>query len=153
MSNDMEHEIRRCTAYVVGRNCYFAGLAIIMMALSFADKPAYALDIAGILNFVMTAILLLLAVNAAGWDYRRSETYALLSERGIQAPPTIAAMTFAKARRDTCLHFARYAAAAASLFLAMGLLWAFIHPSDDPMNSGGLLDVPHVMQQPPVQAN
>ena len=149
----MEQEICRCTTYVMGRNCRFAGLAIITMTLGFADKPAYALDIAGILNFMMATILLLLAVNAAGWDYRRSEIYALLSQRGIQPPPATAALVFVKARRDACLHFARYAAAAASLFLAMGLLWAFTHPSEDPLNGGALLEMSHMVQQDPAQPN
>jgi hypothetical protein len=125
----MEDEIRRCTTYVIGRNCSFAGLAIVLVAVARADDPALALDMAGILNLVMMAILLLVAVNASGRDYRRTEVWALLKARGTTLPPTAAHKLISTVRRETCVHFARYATVAAAVFLAMGTLWAMGHPA------------------------
>jgi hypothetical protein len=146
----MEDEIRRCTAYVIRRNCHFAGLGIIVIAMTRVDDPSLALDVAGILNFIMAAALLLAALNAPSRDYRRSEVLALLKEKGRTPPALAAQKLLSTARRDACIHFARYAGAAAAFFLAMGIMWAVIHPTSGQAGvDWSLTDISYSPTHPP----
>ncbi|WP_439498199.1 hypothetical protein [Bosea sp. (in: a-proteobacteria)] len=123
MSQDPDQRLRLLAEISTARACGFSGLAILCLMVGLSANLAATLKAGGYCALLVTAVLLLLAQQAAARPFKRTELWLMLDE-AERPPAPIAQDMLAGARRAAFLRFAAYHAAAAAVLLTSAFLIA-----------------------------
>jgi hypothetical protein len=121
----MIDNLERLAAFSTARACGFAAIAVVMMMLAFAGsgEPIAALKAGGIMMLIITAVLVLKAMNAHDRSYKNTELWILL--RPDERPDAaIAQQIIGNVLHTTYLRFALQSTGLAIAMLASAVLMA-----------------------------
>ena len=107
---------------IVGRNCRFAALAVLVITVAQMNAPARALATGGLLSLLGGFVLLTLAWRSRRWPMQRSEVWRSMNQ-ALKLAPEHAFPVLQRVLRATYLRFAGIAAWAGASCLALAGLW------------------------------
>jgi hypothetical protein len=121
--------VRRSAFESVGRATGFASLAIVCVLIGLCWDPPLAARTGGVLCLLITVTLVLRGVTAPTRDYRRTESWLLLSD-DERPPRAVAQRVVAAALQEAYFTFAEKAAGVTiALFSAAIVLSAVMPPA------------------------
>jgi hypothetical protein len=117
--------IERAALVSVSRGCGFGGLAIFCFMVGLSPHPQISTTAGGVLCLVMAAVLVILAVRARSYPYKRTEVWLMLREEH-RPPSQVAQKLIGNVLRETCFRFAQHALVGAMALLTLSTVIRFL---------------------------